>query len=328
MRNTSKSHRLAAVGVAVFVAQLWTMATPLTGQGQPAQGQAPAQGRGQAQAPGQQTSYRAPRSPYRDGHPDLNGIYQAMNFANMDLEDHSTSPGPFWQLGAIGGVPPGHGVVDGGRIPYQEWALDRKKFNFRNRLIADVDHKSMGDPELKCYLPGIPRANYMPYPFEIVETDRYILMAYTFANANRNILMKEHPGSPIDTWMGWSEGHWEGDTLVVEVTGFNDPVWLDRAGNFASGNLKVTERFTRITPYHLQYEATLDDPTVYTRPWKIRMPLYRNMDPSARLVEYRCVELSEEAIYGRLTMQPKPTVPPEMTPSTGPVPQPPKRASQ
>lgn len=265
-----------------------------------------------AQAP---TTYKAPRSPYKDGKPDLNGVYQAINTANWNLEDHAMAPGPFWQLGALGGVPPGLGVVDGGAIPYQAWALARREFNYRNRLIADVYKADLGDPELKCYLPGIPRATYMPYPFQIVQADKSMMMTYAFANANRIINMTNHRRSAVDTWMGWSNGRWEGDTLVVEVVDFNDPVWLDRAGNFASGRLKVTERYTRTGPDHLWYEATLEDPTVYTRPWKISMPLYRLISPHAQLVEYRCIELSEEALYGRLTKNPKPPVPVEMTPS-------------
>ena len=243
---------------------------------------------GQTPAP-----YRAPCSPYADGKPDLNGVYQALNTANWDLEEHSMAPGAFWQLGALTGVPPGRGVVEGGAIPYQPWALERKKFNYRNRLIADVYKSDMGDPELKCYLPGVPRANFMPYPFQIVQSSKYVMMAYTFANANRIVNLTNHKGSSVDTWMGWSNGKWEGDTLVVEVNGFNDPVWLDRAGNFASGGLKVTERFTRTGPDHLRYEATLEDPTVFTRPWKISMPLYRNVDPNAQVIEYRCVELTK-----------------------------------
>ena len=268
------------------------------------------------------TTYKAPRSPYKDGKPDLSGVYQAINTANFDLEDHSMAPGAFWQMGALGGVPPGQSVVEGGTIPYQPWALERKKFNYRNRLIADVYKSDFGDPELKCYLPGTPRANYMPYPFQIVQADKYVMMAYTFANANRIINMTNHRGSSVDTWMGWSNGHWEGDTLVIEVNGFNDPVWLDRAGNFASGSLKVTERYTRTGPDHVLYEATLEDPAVYTRPWKISMPLYRLVNPNAQVVEYRCVELAEEAIYGRLTKSPKAPLPEEMTPSGSTPPQP------
>jgi hypothetical protein len=302
MRKTSIGLWVAGAAVAGLVGGFMLAGTPVGGQG---------------------SGYKAPRSPYNDGKPDLNGIYQAINTANWDLEDHPMAPGAFWQLGALGGTPPGIGVVEGGTIPYKPWALERKKFNFRNRLIADVYKSDMGDPELKCYLPGIPRANYMPYPFQIVQTNRYIMTAYTFANANRIINMDNHRESSVDTWMGWSNGRWDGDTLVVEVNGFNDPVWLDRAGNFASGGLKVTERFTRTGPTQLQYEATFDDPTVYTRPWKVSMPLYRLVDPKAQVIEYRCVELTEEALYGRLTKNPKSPVPAEMTPSAEAAPQPP-----
>jgi len=277
--------------------------TPVAGQGTP--------------------TYKAPRSPHKDGRPDLNGIYQAINTANWDLEDHPMAPGAFWQLGALGGVPPGQGVVEGGAIPYQPWARERKAFNYRNRLIADVYKTDFGDPELKCYLPGIPRATYMPYPFQIVQAGTSIMMTYTFANANRIVNMTNHRGSAVDSWMGWSNGRWDGDTLVVEVEGFNDPVWLDRAGNFASNRLKVTERFTRTGPDHLRYEATLIDPTVFTRPWTISMPLYRLVNPNGQLVEYRCIELTEEALYGRLTKSPKAPIPVEMTPSAETTPQPP-----
>ena len=276
---------------------------------------------------GQEQDYVAPRSPYNDGTPDLNGIYQAFNTANWNIEDHSMAPGAFWQLGALIGVPPGTSVVEGGTIPYQPWAAERRDFNYRNRLIADVYQPEMGDPELKCYLPGVPRANYLSYPFQIVQTERYILITYTFANANRIINLDNHRESSVDTWMGWSNGHWEGDTLVVEVTGFNDPVWLDRAGNFASGRVTVTERFTRTGPDHLQYEATLEDPTVFTEPWTLSMPLYRNVDPNAQIIEYRCVELTEDALYGRLTKEPKSPMPAEMMPSEGPMPMPPSQGS-
>jgi hypothetical protein len=302
MRNRSLRAGLLGTVIAASMAVFLLNGTPVAGQAQAA--------------------YKAPRSLYRDGKPDLNGIYQAINTANWDLEDHPMAPGAFWQLGALGGIPPGQGVVEGGAIPYQPWALERTQFNFRNRLIADVYKSDFGDPELKCHLPGIPRANYMPYPFQIVQGQRSVMMSYTFANANRIINMTNHRGSSVDTWMGWSNGRWEGDTLV-EVTGFNDPVILDRAGNFASGRLKVTERFTRTGPDHLLYEATLEDPTVYTRPWKISMPLYRLINPNAQVIEYRCVELTEEALYGRLTKQPKPAIPPEMTPSGDTPPQPP-----
>ena len=275
----------------------------------------------------QEQQYVAPRSPYSDGTPDLNGIYQAINTANWNLEHHAMAPGAFWQLGALMGVPPGLSVVEGDTIPYQPWAAKRKEFNYRNRLITDVYKPEVGDPELKCYLPGVPRANYMPYPFQIVQTNRYILMSYTFANANRIIHMDKHRESSVDTWMGWSNGHWEGDALVVEVTGFNDPVWLDRAGNFASGDVKIVERFTRTGPNLLHYEATLEDPRVYTRPWTISMPIYQVVDPNAQIIEYRCIELTEEALYGHLTKEPLSPIPPEITPSKGPMPQFPAESS-
>jgi hypothetical protein len=249
--------------------------------------------------------YQAPRTVYGDGKPDLNGIWQALNTANWDIEDHPMAPGPVWQLGALGGVPPGQGVVEGGAIPYQPWAAAKKKENFENRLVADVYRPEVGDPELKCYLPGVPRATYMPHPFQIVQTPRYILTTYTYASASRIIYMENRQEPPVDTWMGWSKGRWEGDTLVVEVTGLNGYSWLDRAGNFASDNLHVVERYTRIGPDHLEYEATIEDAKVFTRPWKIRMPLYRILSRNAQILDYRCVELSEEALYGRLRKQPR-----------------------
>jgi hypothetical protein len=246
--------------------------------------------------------YRAPRA--AGGRPDLNGIWQAMNTANWDLEDHTAAPGPVPELGALYAVPPGLGVVEGGSIPYQPWAAEKKKQNFANRLKLD--------PELRCYLTGVPRTMYLPYPFQIVQGEQWILMKSEYQNTLRTIYMTDHQEAPADTWMGWSNGRWEGDTLVIETTGFveNDTLgrvdtrWLDRAGNFFSGALKVTERITRVSPERLQYEATLEDPKVFTRPWKISMPLYRRAEPNMRLLEYGCVEFVEELIYGHLSKRP------------------------
>jgi hypothetical protein len=106
--------------------------------------------------------------------------------------------------------------------------------------------------------------------------------------------------------MGQSIGRWEGETFVVEVRGFNDQTWFDRAGNFHSEALKVTERYTRTGPDHLEYEALIEDPEVFTRPWKIRMPLYRRKDPGMQLLEFKCVEFVEELIYGRWRPKPLP----------------------
>ena len=248
----------------------------------------------------QASGYKAPRSPYADGKPDLNGIYQALNFANYDLRDHSMRPGAFWQLGALGGTPPGRGVVEGGSIPYQPWATKRQEWNYRHRLIADVYKPEMGDPELKCYLPGTPRAVYMPYPFQILQSTNKILIAYEFAGVTRTIHLDTVGDSPSDTWMGWSRGRWEGETLVVDVTDFNDQTWFDRAGNFHSEALHVVERYTPVDPYHLMYEATIEDPKVFTRPWTLKMPLYRHVDQDKQIREYKCVEFVEELMYGHL----------------------------
>ncbi|MFN0002264.1 MAG: hypothetical protein ACKVOF_05660 [Pseudohongiellaceae bacterium] len=228
-----------------------------------------------------------------DGNPDLNGIWQTIGTAHWDLQDHIASAG-LPELGAIGAVPPGLGVVTGNEIPYQPWAIAQKQENFVNRYTAD--------PEIKCYLPGVPRATYLPYPFQIIQGTGKIMIVYAFAQANRTIHMdKDVPEeAPIDSWMGRSHGRWEGTTLVVEAAGFNGQSWLDRAGNFASATLRVTERYTPLGPNALMYEATIEDPAVFTRPWKISMPLYRRLEANAQILEFKCVEFAEELLYGHL----------------------------
>ena len=239
-------------------------------------------------------AYKAPRT--ADGKPNLNGIWQALNTANWDIQGHAARPGPVVALGAAGAVPAGMGVVEGDEIPYLPAAAAKKKENFENRLTAD--------PEIKCYLPGVPRATYMPYPFQIVQTPKYILMAYEFAGATRTIHMDKVPPNPVDSWMGHSVGRWEGDTLVVDVTRLNDQTWFDRAGNFHSDALHVVERYTPLSPVALSYEVTIEDPQVFSRPWKMGMPLYRRLDKNAQLLEFKCVEFVEELMYGHLRKQP------------------------
>jgi len=232
------------------------------------------------------------------GHPDFNGIWQAMNTAYWNLEGHSAEGlNDFWQLGAIAAIPAGQSVVQGGTIPYKPEALGQREENRKGWPKTD--------PEAKCYMPGIPRATYMPYPFQIVQGDGDILFVYEFASANRVVHMAKHEESPVDSWMGWSNGHWEGDTLVIEVSGFNDGSWFDRAGNYHSTSLKVTERYTLKDKDHIQYEATIDDPETYSKPWKISLPLYRLVEPNAQLLEFKCVEFSEELLYGDLTKKTK-----------------------
>jgi len=228
-----------------------------------------------------------------DGKPDLNGIWQAMGAAHWDLQDHQARSGPVLELGAIAAVPAGLSVVEGNEIPYQPWAAAKKKENYENWLTSD--------PEVKCYLPGIPRATYMPYPFQILQThNNDILMAYEYASASRLIKMGKTEPPPVDTWMGQSTGRWEGDTLIVDTIGFNDQTWFDRAGNFHSEALHVVERFTPKSPDVLDYQVTIEDPKVFTRPWKIQVPLYRRQDKNVQLMEFKCVEFVEELMYGHL----------------------------
>ena len=247
----------------------------------------------------QNRPYQAPRLPGTK-HPDLNGLWQAMNTAHWDIQDHSAQPAPVLATGAWGAIPAGRSIVEGNEIPYQTWALAKKKENYAKRMTVDPFDFTVGDPELRCFLPGIPRATYLPFPFQIIQSTNVLLFSYEFADASRLINMENHREPPNDFWMGWSNGHWEGDTLVIEVTGFNDQTWFDRAGNFHSDALKVVERYTPSSPYHLQYEATIEDPKVFTRPWKISMPLYRRMEPGAQRLEFKCVEFTEELIYGSL----------------------------
>ena len=264
----------------------------------------------------QSDDYTAPRT--ADGHPDLNGIWQALNTAHYDLEAHASRPAlalttaparadrpgvgratpvampapEIRALGAAGGVPGGESVVVGGEIPYRPWAAAQRDENAAHWLERD--------PEIKCYMPGVPRATYMPYPFQILQGTNEVLIAYEFADTTRTIFMNDVGNSPEPTWMGWSRGHWEDDTLVVEVTDLNDRTWFDRAGNFHSDALRVVERYTPLSPYHLMYEATIEDANVFTRPWTIRMPLYRRLETDKRLFEYKCVEYVEQLMYGDL----------------------------
>jgi len=237
---------------------------------------------------------RTPTPRAHDGKPDLGGFWQAINTAHWDIESHAARGGPVMALGAAHGVPGGRGVVDGA-IPYQPWALERREENYRERLTRD--------PEIKCYMPGVPRATYMPYPFQILQGTDKILIAYEFADTTRTIHMNEVDDSPADTWMGWSRGKWDADTLVVDVTSFNDQTWFDRAGNFHSEALHVVERYTRLGLDHMTYEATIEDPKVFTRPWTITVPLYRRQEANLQLVEYKCVELVEELLYGHLSKE-------------------------
>jgi hypothetical protein len=272
MRNR---FRISMIGVAL-VAVIGVLSLAVS----PTAGQAPAAGAVQRIA----------------GKPNMTGLWQALNDGNWDLQDHSAAPGPFYQLGAAGAMPPGQGIVEGNEIPYLPAALAKKRENQLNRMTMD--------PEIKCYMPGIPRAMYMPYPFQIVQSDKYILMAYAFASSNRIIHMDNHQEAPVDSWMGWSNGKWEGDTLVIEVKGLNGQAWFDRAGNYGSENLRIVERLSSSGPNHINYEATIEDKTVYSKPWKVSFPLYRRLERNVQLLDFKCVEFSEEMLYGHLRKRP------------------------
>ena len=255
--------------------------------------------------------YEAPRGP--DGvRPDLNGIWQALNTANYDIEPHLAShslqlrdgpAGPLpavktLYLGAVGAVPPGMGVVVGGKIPYKLDALATRDENKKNWIDRD--------PEIKCFLPGVPRATYMPHPFQIFQSEESVYIVYQYTHATREIFMEDPGEAPVDSWMGWSHGTWEGDTLVVKVTGQLADTWFDRAGNHHSATMTVTERYTPVSDYHLLYEATIEDEETFTQPWTIRMPLYRRMEENAQLMDFRCVEFVEELMYGEWRKDPLP----------------------
>ncbi len=228
-----------------------------------------------------------------DGSPDFNGIWQAIGSAHWDIEPHAADFGPLVELGAIGAIPAGLGIVEGGEIPYTPEARALQQQNKSDWLALD--------PVVKCYMPGIPRANYLPFPFQIIQSPDHVVVAYEFASASRIVYMNRPDfEAPIFSWMGHSRGRFEGDSLVIDVTDQVPDTWLDHAGNHHSDALRVTERYTHLGPNTLMYEATLADPNVYTEPWTLRFPLYRRLDENMQLLEFKCVEFTEELIYGHL----------------------------
>ena len=245
-----------------------------------------------------------------NGKPDFNGVWQALSPANYDIERHAARASmmlrqgphgplpalPLLRLGAVGAVPGSMGVVDGGVIPYKPEAQKQREEN--------REHWIDRDPEVKCYMPGVPRATYMPFPFQIIQNQKQLFISYEFAGASRDILFKDPGPAETDAWMGQSVGSWEGDTLVIHASGFNDQTWFDRSGTHHSNQLRVVERYTFLTPNHIQYEATIEDPEVFTRPWKISLPLYRRMEAGARLMDFKCAEFVEELVYGEFRRNP------------------------
>ncbi len=239
------------------------------------------------------------------GRPNLSGIWQALGNAHWDIEPHQATaaidlvPGPLVPvpapavvaLGALGAVPPSMGIVEGGMIPYLPAALEIRNQNRENAVTRD--------PAIKCYLPGVPRATYMPFPFQIFQSESAFFITYEFAGADRNVYLQDPGPAQVDSWMGQSVGHWEGDTFVVEVAGFTGQAWLDRAGNHFSYAMTVEERYTMIDRDHILYEATMTDPNTFSRPWTVRLPLYRRIEDNARIGVFKCVEFVEELLYGQ-----------------------------
>jgi hypothetical protein len=228
-----------------------------------------------------------------DGNPDFNGIWQALGSAHWNIEPHAADFPPLPVLGAFGAIPAGLGIVEGGAIPYSAEARKKQQANREDWLAQD--------PLVKCYMPGIPRANYLPFPFQIIQSPEHLIVAYEFASANRIVYMKRPDfEAPGPSWMGHSRGHFEGKSLIIDVTDQVPDSWLDHAGNHHSDALRVTERYTHLGPNTLMYEATLTDPNVYTQAWTIKFPLYRRLEKNMQLLEFKCVEFTEELIYGHL----------------------------
>ena len=231
-----------------------------------------------------------PRTP--DGKPDLSGVWQAMTNAHYDIEPHAAAYGPYpREFGAFSAIPADLGIIEDGRIPYNEQSLRQRDANRVDAITKD--------PLADCYMPGVPRANYLPFPFQIVQSQDVVLIAYEFAEANR-ILYVDQPdlASQVDAWMGHSNAHWEGDTLVVRVSGQMPDTWFDRAGNHHSFQMVVEERWTPASPNHISYTATITDPNTFTRPWSISFPLYRHIREDMQLLEFKCAEFAEEYTYG------------------------------
>lgn len=255
-----------------------------------------------------QQAYQAPRT--SDGKPDFQGIWQVLNTAEYDIQDHGARPG----------VPPGRAIVENNDLPYKPGALAQKQKNAKAGTAADFSQK--------CYYPGVPRLMYTPFPFQIVQTQEYMAMLFEYGHFERLVYtdgFAHHEGIPF--YMGDPRGKWDGDTFVIESRGFTSDTWFDRAGNYHSEDMKLTERLTRVGPDHINYEATIDDPKVYTRPWKMKFTLYRRVEPDAQILEYECfaMKVYDEGIWNKYEKKPRPAPPasrakPGAKPGGGPTP--------
>lgn len=290
MRSLLKHSAVAVVALAAVAA---AFLMPTEGQAQENKAPAPTKAAPAKAAPAKAAAYKAPRA--KDGKPNLNGIWQSINTANWNLEAHGASMPVEPKLGAMFAVQPGQSVVVEGTIPYLPGGVEKRDANFKNRI-----NREGGDGENKCFMTGVPRANYMPYPFQIIQGTTGIMIVYEYAGAVRVINMGAPTKAPADSWMGWSNGRWDGESLVIDVTSLNEDAWFDRAGNHHSNQLHVVERYTPRSADTMIYEARIEDPKTFSRPWTIRFPLYRRVEENARIMEDKCVVFAEELLYGHL----------------------------
>lgn len=215
----------------------------------------------------QSKAYSAPR--LADGHPDLNGIWEVQGKVDANIEAKLR----------------GKNIIvdpEDGKIPYKPEALAQRK--------ANAEKHATEDPLTKCWMPGVPRLMYIPYPYQIVESANQpvIPILSQYVHVIRNIQMQGEHLDGLENWLGDSRGHWDGDTLVVDATNFNDQTWYDAAGNYHSGDLHVVERFTRTAPNTIAYQATMTDPKVLAKPFTIRLTLARDARKNAQIMEYEC----------------------------------------
>jgi hypothetical protein len=227
------------------------------------------------------TAAAADRIPRLNGKPDFSGIWQTTSAADFDLEPHSTRKD----------APPSAGIVVGNVIPYLPAALEQKKKNFAAR--------DSSDPRLKCWTLGTPRGIYYPEPFQILQRPEDLTVVFEFGHSVRTIHNNGtlHPTEKNQYWLGDSRGHWDGDTLVVDATDFEDETWLDRAGNYHSEDMHVVERWQLLDANTIDYRATIEDPNVFSHSWEIEVILYRHREKDFQLIENYCFTLDNDKYY-------------------------------
>jgi hypothetical protein len=214
-----------------------------------------------------------------DNKPDFSGIWQVLdNSIDSNIEAHEASYGVRGSQGAIVDLPDG-------KLPYLPAALAKRQENYKNRAM---------DPVSQCYSPGVPRLAYVPFPFQITQTPKWMMITSEFVNNYRNVYINESEHlKGIDFYMGDSRAKWDGDTLVIDVANFRhqpDEVqtWFDASGNWHSNKLHVVERWKMLSRDAINFRATVDDSEVFSRPWTMEVTLYRHLEKNFRLMDYQC----------------------------------------